>query len=603
MDDYLDGSLGQDKQNFEAHLAVCKGCAEQLAFLRVYRREVSELKAERAPGDFLQKLHGRLGERAPFMAHVRRLGSVLKGVVYGLEHIGGLVRNVELSRVGVTLSNPKIKFPLEAAGVAAVAAVALLLFGVFDTSAPKTGGTIGKTAGSRRAAPGESGEEVPESEVQPDLFAMDAEEFPRDEIPRILGDDGAETAGSAAGRRPATAEGAGRLDDSAPEIASAAGPREEDGSDGKTSTPDTVSGGMYASGTAQLDTSSSGSFQPDTSGSGSYQPDTAPSESTTTDTGVSSSGSTISESDSESASTPPESVATESTPSETEGGTTSLGGGSGSDPGTSGSEPGTGEPSSNGGSDGDDLIARSGLRELSQSLRERIARARSRASEDSESSAPDEPALTGAQGTPDEPALTGAQETPDEPAEPASTEPQNTPVDPENTSAAQQSTPAVPRPETGPGRETQKSELERSPMQLAVLLPSIPSSPEPGTRSPGAGEAEDADDPDDQAQTSGVFREEYLPQVVTTIESLGGEIVFREYRDSSTPALINARIPSSVYVDLIRALGEYGKVIEPAGSTQDNIERSTTGAGSGELQIQIRFVTSERPASAEEQSR
>ena len=97
--DYLDGVLNErDKALVEEHLASCKACAEELAFLKAYAKETGSLEKMKAPEDFLEKVHQRLERRFSFEKLMR------------------------------TLFVPaKIKIPLELAGVAATLVVAFFI--------------------------------------------------------------------------------------------------------------------------------------------------------------------------------------------------------------------------------------------------------------------------------------------------------------------------------------------------------------------------------------------------------------------------------------------------------------------------------------------
>lgn len=97
--DYLDGVLSQqDRALVEAHLASCKSCSEEFAFLKTYVNEAGSLEKVKAPSDFLEKVHQRLERRFSFEKLMR------------------------------TLFVPvKIKIPLELAGVAATVLIAFFV--------------------------------------------------------------------------------------------------------------------------------------------------------------------------------------------------------------------------------------------------------------------------------------------------------------------------------------------------------------------------------------------------------------------------------------------------------------------------------------------
>jgi hypothetical protein len=191
LDDYLDGSLEQEARSLvEEHLSSCADCTRTMAFMRAYRREMRELRAVRAPADFMQRLHTQMERRRP-----------LKNLRARLFPPSGL------------------KLPLELAGVAALALVALVLFGVIggggegDRFALK-GWRAEEAGGEGRAPGGGDGGDLP-----PEVIAMEQEEgagepgekaagagkpfgdlppeplagppgdeFPRDLIPEILGE-------------------------------------------------------------------------------------------------------------------------------------------------------------------------------------------------------------------------------------------------------------------------------------------------------------------------------------------------------------------------------------------------------------------------------
>lgn len=83
------------------HVSTCADCREELQFMKKFRKEISSLKPVRAPADFLDRLHERMGQGE---------------------------RNGVIQKLFFPL---KIKIPLEALGLAAAAAVIVLIFNPF----------------------------------------------------------------------------------------------------------------------------------------------------------------------------------------------------------------------------------------------------------------------------------------------------------------------------------------------------------------------------------------------------------------------------------------------------------------------------------------
>jgi len=62
LSDYIDGELDSEtKALLEDHLLTCKGCSEELASLKGLVKELGVLEPVKAPPDFLDKLHQRMG--------------------------------------------------------------------------------------------------------------------------------------------------------------------------------------------------------------------------------------------------------------------------------------------------------------------------------------------------------------------------------------------------------------------------------------------------------------------------------------------------------------------------------------------------------------
>lgn len=106
LPEYLEGALDDsEKSTVEEHLAGCESCSAELQRLERYFQAMGGLERHRAPADFLRNVHARIERESPW----RRL----------------------LARLFLPL---KIKLPLEAAGVVAVA----LLILTFYLGAPGT---------------------------------------------------------------------------------------------------------------------------------------------------------------------------------------------------------------------------------------------------------------------------------------------------------------------------------------------------------------------------------------------------------------------------------------------------------------------------------
>ncbi|MCP4136235.1 MAG: hypothetical protein GY754_35015 [bacterium] len=102
--DFIDGDLEPDTQSMiQDHLSACEECREEYAFLQAYKKEIISLPAVAAPANFLTDLHKRLDE--PSLAE----------------------------KIRHTLFFPlKLKLPLEAVGVAVLAAITILIFNPFE---------------------------------------------------------------------------------------------------------------------------------------------------------------------------------------------------------------------------------------------------------------------------------------------------------------------------------------------------------------------------------------------------------------------------------------------------------------------------------------
>ena len=180
LDEYLEGTLDErERKLVEEHLASCGDCTRSMAFLRAYRREMRNLRAVRAPADFLRNVHSRMRERRPFRDLLVRL-----------------------------FSPSGLKLPLELAGVTAVALAALVLFGVVGGGRDRGALTqsrwrTGEISRAERAAGRKEDRDLPPEVIARDLEEestegslageaipgeeLSGDEIPRDVVPEILG--------------------------------------------------------------------------------------------------------------------------------------------------------------------------------------------------------------------------------------------------------------------------------------------------------------------------------------------------------------------------------------------------------------------------------
>lgn len=102
LDEYLEGSLpAGDAAQVKEHLGKCAGCRGELQFLRKYLKKTGSFPVLRAPDDFLENIHRKIDAPA---------------------------RNALVTRLFFPL---KIKVPLEAAALLALAVTGLLIFKPF----------------------------------------------------------------------------------------------------------------------------------------------------------------------------------------------------------------------------------------------------------------------------------------------------------------------------------------------------------------------------------------------------------------------------------------------------------------------------------------
>ncbi len=74
LSDYMDGILDEEaKVKVEEHLLTCKGCQEELAFLKTLVEELGSLDSVDAPADFLENLHERMEKSSRFSRIMRKL--------------------------------------------------------------------------------------------------------------------------------------------------------------------------------------------------------------------------------------------------------------------------------------------------------------------------------------------------------------------------------------------------------------------------------------------------------------------------------------------------------------------------------------------------
>ncbi len=100
--DHLEGSLSaSDTGLVKEHLKKCADCRVELQFLKKYLKKTENFPSLKAPDDFLEQLHARIGEPGR--------GSVVKKLFYPL----------------------KIKVPLEVAALLALAVTGMIIFKPF----------------------------------------------------------------------------------------------------------------------------------------------------------------------------------------------------------------------------------------------------------------------------------------------------------------------------------------------------------------------------------------------------------------------------------------------------------------------------------------
>jgi len=100
--DYLEGSLSpSDTALAKEHLKKCADCRDELQFLKKYLKKIETFPSLKAPDNFLEQLHARIGDSGR--------SSVVKKLFYPL----------------------KIKVPLEAAALLALAVTGMIIFKPF----------------------------------------------------------------------------------------------------------------------------------------------------------------------------------------------------------------------------------------------------------------------------------------------------------------------------------------------------------------------------------------------------------------------------------------------------------------------------------------
>ncbi|OHD67219.1 MAG: hypothetical protein A2W19_11825 [Spirochaetes bacterium RBG_16_49_21] len=101
--DYLDNQLSaKDRALVKEHCKHCSNCGEELVFLKTYKKEIASFPMVQAPADFLARLRKRIEKPAVGRTLIRVLFYPLR-----------------------------IKLPLEAAGVCALALIMVLIFNPF----------------------------------------------------------------------------------------------------------------------------------------------------------------------------------------------------------------------------------------------------------------------------------------------------------------------------------------------------------------------------------------------------------------------------------------------------------------------------------------
>jgi hypothetical protein len=104
LEDYLDRNLSDaDRAAVAEHIKRCPSCGEELQFLKKYRKELQSYPAVRPPRDFLENIHRRIDA----------------------EKKGGIVRALFFPA--------RIKIPLEAAALLALALTGVLIFKPFTS--------------------------------------------------------------------------------------------------------------------------------------------------------------------------------------------------------------------------------------------------------------------------------------------------------------------------------------------------------------------------------------------------------------------------------------------------------------------------------------
>ena len=102
--DYANNDLKPDiKLVIKNHLSKCSDCREELKYLKKYIKEISSMPEVKAPKNFLDQIHNRLEKETASEKIISKLFFPLK-----------------------------IKIPLEAAGVLAMAALVILIFNPFE---------------------------------------------------------------------------------------------------------------------------------------------------------------------------------------------------------------------------------------------------------------------------------------------------------------------------------------------------------------------------------------------------------------------------------------------------------------------------------------
>ena len=104
LPDFAGKSLEPDKNAMvKKHIAECPNCQEEIKFLKKYLKETSSLPKVTAPADFLEKIHIQIDKPAPLQQLIKKLFVPIK-----------------------------IKIPLEAIGVLAIAVLVILIYDPFS---------------------------------------------------------------------------------------------------------------------------------------------------------------------------------------------------------------------------------------------------------------------------------------------------------------------------------------------------------------------------------------------------------------------------------------------------------------------------------------